>query len=117
MKGRESHVSSAFERDGQDRPVIVHVSTFRLRPGTTPGQVEELAKAFEEMRTRIPAISSMQCGADIGITPNSGDFAVIFTFNDREGVQAYRSHPAHAELARQYVVPYVESYTPVQFEA
>lgn len=97
--------------------MIVHVSTMRLRPGVTPDQLTALAEAFAAMHARIPSIRSVQCGADLGITPNSGDFAVVFTFDDRGGVEAYRSHPAHVELAREYVVPLVESYTPVQFEA
>jgi hypothetical protein len=105
-----------FEADGQGSLVIVHVSTFRLRPGTTPGQIAEIVNAFAEMQARIPTIRSVQCGADLGITPNSGDFAAVLTFEDRDGVETYRSHAAHVELARQHIVPYMESYTPVQFE-
>lgn len=114
--GGESNASSLFEPAEWRGAMIVHVSTLRLRSGTTAEEFEAIAMAFEEMQARIPSIRSIQCGADIGVTPNSGDFAVIFTFDDREGVQAYRNHPAHADLAREFISPFVESYTPVQFE-
>lgn len=85
--------------------MLRHVAVFRWNEGTTPEQVEVVAAALRALPAQVPSIRSYEVGADLGLGEGRWDFAVVASFDDAEGYQAYVDHPAHQAIAIDLIPP------------
>ena len=68
---------------------FTHIVTFKWRDGDVTDQ-----PIAEALNTLVPALDGVQnyiCGADIGLTPATYDFAVVGIFDSREHFLGCRS--------------------------
>ena len=72
-----------------------HIVLVRWMPGATPSEKEAVQQAISALPSQVPEIRSMQCGADVGGTPNSCDFAAVMDFDDRDAFRRYLQSAAH----------------------
>lgn len=75
--------------------MLTHVVCFRYR-----ADVPETARADHRARLAaldgaVPSLRSLVVGADVVRSPRSYDTALVTTFDDRAGLDAYAVHPAH----------------------
>lgn len=91
--------------------MIVHLVLFTPRADVAEADRQALAGALDEAVTKIPSIRRFQIGRRVLIgaayeQDAGGAFAYcgIFEFDDRAGLGAYLTHPAHAELGRLFHV-------------
>ena len=75
-----------------------------------------LADALRTLVARFDGVRSYLCGADAGVSPNTYDFAIVGTFDDRESFMAYRDHPDHQKIVNDLILPHAESRVAVQLE-
>jgi hypothetical protein len=93
-----------------------HVVLFTWTEAATEAQKQALADELPKMPGLIDAIRRYHVGPDAGINPNNCDFAVVADFDDADGYLAYRDHPAHRALVKNYVDPIVTRRSAVQYQ-
>jgi hypothetical protein len=78
--------------------VITHIVTFQF---TDPDEAElQRCKAMlEGLLGPVPSLRSMVVGVNVVDSPRSHHLALVATFDDLEGLDAYQVHPAHEEVA------------------
>jgi hypothetical protein len=94
---------------------IRHVVLLRWKPGTTPAQLEALARAIATLPAQIPEIRTYRFGADAGLAAGNFDFAIVADFDDEVGFRAYASHPAHQRFIVEHTRPLAAERAAVQF--
>lgn len=94
--------------------MIRHVVLFCWAPATNREDVDEIEAALRALPAAIPALRSLHVGADLGIGGNA-DFAIVADFEDLEGYEVYRDHPAHEAVRETLIMPRVASRTAVQY--
>ena len=80
--------------------MIRHVAVFRFVPEFTTDQREQWMSMLRQLPEQIPELRSMSVGADLVGGASSHDLAIVADFDDLAGLEAYSSHPAHAEILR-----------------
>ncbi len=72
-----------------------HVVLFFLKdPAEIPGTV----KVLQDMAGRIPSLRKVDVGVDDSPGPRSAHVALVTSFDDAEGYEAYRVHPVHKQV-------------------
>ena len=93
---------------------FTHVVTFKWNDDDfvdTP-----IANALRQLVGHLDGVEGYVCGADIGLTQSSHDFAVVGTFASRTHFENYRDHPEHQRILKEMIVPNLDRRTVVQLE-
>jgi hypothetical protein len=100
-------------RRAYDAPAMLrHVAVFTLKEGTDPA---EITAAVDEVRDRVPGPLAHAYGADAGLRPGNGSFAVTFDFKDEAAYRAWDKHAEHERIRRERIVPHLASVARCQF--
>jgi len=78
--------------------VVVHIVMFRFKEANKAANIEKVKAMLEALPEKIPTLKSMEVGVDFLHSERSMDLVLTSTFDDREGLEAYRVHPAHVEV-------------------
>jgi hypothetical protein len=92
-----------------------HVVLFTWTPDATEEQKHALAGELRKLPAMIAEIRLYHVGPDAGINPANCDFAVVADFDDADSYLAYRDHPLHREVVKNYVDPIVARRFAVQY--
>lgn len=93
--------------------MIKHIVLFQFRdPDVCVPVARQKLHALEAV---IPEIVSMETGRDFLGSARSYDMALIVTFRDRAGLEAYDKHPAH-QVVREYIHAHRTASVAVDFE-
>lgn len=84
--------------------MFTHTVLFKLYD-RSPEAVERAAGVLRGMRGRIPSLLELEVGVEPRGMGRAWDIALITRFADREGYEAYRTHPHHGDpvLAHMHV--------------
>jgi hypothetical protein len=90
--------------------VIAHVVLFRPRPDLADDARQDLLDGLAAAATAIPSIRRFHVGRRLlhGLPgyeqamPAAFDYAAIVEFDDREGLLAYLTHPAHQRIGQHF---------------
>lgn len=93
---------------------IRHVALFRWQPGTTSEQIVEVERRLAQLPAHIPELRAYTFGADVNISTDTFDFAVVADVDDAAGFCAYRDHPEHQQVLG-IISPLVSERAAVQF--
>ena len=78
--------------------MIVHIVMFTFKE---ENRAENIAKAKEMLEALVPKIDpllSMEVGVDFNGSERAMDLSLISTFETKEGLAEYATHPAHLEV-------------------
>lgn len=81
--------------------MITHVAVFRLAatdPRTRRDHAAEYARRLEALTGRIPGLTSLTVGTDLGRIEGHWDLALISTHPTYEDLEHYQAHPLHREV-------------------
>ena len=78
--------------------MVVHIVMFRFKEANKAANIEKVKAMLEALPEKIPTLKSMEVGVDFLHSERSMDLVLTSTFDDREGLEAYRVHPAHVEV-------------------
>ncbi|MBR8745015.1 Dabb family protein [Nocardiopsis sp. MG754419] len=92
-----------------------HIALFRWQDGTTPEQVARVEEVLGALPGAISALDAYAFGPDLGIGPDTFDFAVVADVADQAAFVAYRDHPEH-QAALAIIRPLLTERAAVQFE-
>ena len=91
-----------------------HTLMLRFNERTTDAQKQALLNALAQLPGTIPQIRRYEFGLDLGIA-GSADFALVADFDSEQDWRAYRDHPDHRAVARDFVAPIIAEAIRVQY--
>lgn len=71
---------------------------FRFKDESKAESIEKVKGMLEALPAKIEPLRSMEVGVDFLHSERSMDLVLTSVFDDREGLEAYRVHPAHLEV-------------------
>lgn len=92
-----------------------HIALFRWQDGTTSEQIARVEEALGILPGAICALDAYTFGPDLGIGPDTFDFAVVADVADEAAFVAYRDHPDH-QAALAVIRPLLADRAAVQFQ-
>ena len=76
--------------------MITHIVTFKLNDATDADACKAM---LEGLVGKVPSLRSMVVGINVVDSPRAHTLALIATFDDLAGLEAYQVHPSHQEAA------------------
>jgi hypothetical protein len=95
--------------------VITHIVTFKFRD-PSPAKLAEGKARLDGLVGRVPSLRSMVVGVNVVESARAHDLALIATFDDLAGLEAYQVHPDHVEAAT-WLRAESETISAVDFDA
>jgi hypothetical protein len=78
--------------------MIRHVAVFTFVPTFSAAQRAAWVALVANLPAHIPEIRGMSVGEDVLHGPASHEVAIVADFDSLAGLEAYSTHPAHAEV-------------------
>ena len=78
--------------------MVVHIVMFRFKEENKEANIAKVKAMLDSLPDKIPTLKSMETGVDFSHSDRSMDLVLTSIFDDREGLEAYRVHPAHQEV-------------------
>ncbi len=95
--------------------MFTHIVLFKLKD-RTPARIAEARQRLEGLRTAVETLRGLEVGVDVIHSSRSYDLALITRFDNLDGFQVYREHPAHLPVLA-YLSDAAESSVTVDFES
>jgi hypothetical protein len=95
--------------------MVTHIVIFTWIPEVQAEQVENLRQALNRLATEFSGIATIRHGPDLRFRDVNGNYALVATFPDRAGWDAYQADPRHKEVVRDFVLPIQAARLTVQF--
>ncbi len=93
--------------------MLTHIVLFKLKDRTI---IDTARARLTELEGRIKSLRSLEVGVDVVRKERSFDIALVAKFDDLAGLEAYRSHPLHVEVA-EYIKAASESVVSVDYDS
>lgn len=97
--------------------MIHHAVLFRLKPGVSAADIDELAVGLRALAALADGVVSYACGPDLGLSEGNDHFAIVAVFESPAALAGYMAHPKHAELVSRMVPSMVAEKHSVQLDA
>ena len=95
--------------------MVTHIVIFTWRPEASCEQVAALGQGLDRLAAQLNDIVTIQHGRDLAFREGNGDYALVATFTDKAGWDAYQSDPAHKAFVAEFVIPIQASRLTIQF--
>ena len=95
--------------------MVTHVVIFTWVAGATAGQVAALGEALDGLAVAFSDVATIAHGPDLRFRDGNGDYALVATFPDRAGWDAYQADARHKAFVRDFVTPIQSSRIAIQF--
>ena len=97
--------------------MIRHVVMFRWKDEVSADHAAHTAAALRALPAAIPELVGYHVGPDLGVSDGNYDFAVVAEVNTVEDYYAYRDHPQHQAVVKEFIAPHIAARTAVQFSS
>ncbi|CAN5772345.1 Dabb family protein [soil metagenome] len=79
---------------------VRHVVVFKFKPEATPDQIQQVTRAFSELRGKIPGITGFEHGVNNSPEGRNLGFTHVYlmTFENAAARDAYLPHPEHKKF-------------------
>ncbi len=91
--------------------MIVHIVMIKFKEGVSKEQILSVKKMLEELVEKIEPLNSMEVGINFKSSDRAMDLVLTATFDAKEGLEIYATHPAHLEAVK--VIRELGEYTKV----
>ena len=78
--------------------MIVHIVMLAFKEENKNENLSKIKQMLEGLIDKIPPLLSMEVGLDFMQSERSFDLVLTSTFDDKEGLSTYATHPAHLEV-------------------
>ena len=95
--------------------MITHIVTFKLNDASAE-HAPKCKAMLDGLLGKVPSLRTMTVGVNVVESPRAHSMALIATFDDLEGLEAYQVHPDHQEVAG-YLRANSEAIVAVDFES
>jgi len=95
--------------------MLRHVAVFVFTPEFHENGLDDWIERVRELAFVVPQVRSMSIGRNVVDGGNAWQVAIVADFEDRAGLEAYNTHPAH-EKVRELSRSVKERFATVDFE-
>lgn len=99
--------------------MVTHLVFFRLKPDAEGRSAREngalLVQKLNDLKGTVPTLRSLEAGSNLLTGKDDYDVGLMTQFDDLDGLEAYRVHPAHQEVIA-FVKAVTDGRTAVDFE-
>ncbi|MCA8095531.1 Dabb family protein [Burkholderia anthina] len=81
--------------------MIRHIVMWKVRGVTQQERVDarrRVKHAFETLRGRIPGLTHVEVGMDVGVADHACDLVLVSDFDSPDALAAYADHPEHLRV-------------------
>ena len=78
--------------------MIVHIVMFSFKEENRTQNIVKTKEMLEALVQKIEPLLSMEVGVDFNQSERAMDLSLISTFENREDLRTYATHPAHLEV-------------------
>ena len=78
--------------------MIVHIVMFNFKDENKMANIAKTEVMLKALVEKIAPLLSMEVGVDFNRSERAMDLSLISTFESKEGLQTYATHPAHLEV-------------------
>lgn len=78
--------------------MIVHIVMFAFKEENKDENVAKAKRMLEALPEQIDSLLSMEVGVDFNGSERAMDLVLTSTFETKEGLLVYATHPAHLEV-------------------
>jgi len=78
--------------------MIVHIVMFKFKAQNRTQNVLKTKEMLERLVEKIEPLLSMEVGIDFNQSERAMDLSLISTFESKEDLSVYATHPAHLEV-------------------
>ncbi len=95
--------------------MIVHIVMFAFKEENKQANLQQAKTMLDDLVGKVPSLLSMEVGLDFMQSERSFDLVLTSTFDDKEGLSAYATHPAHLEVV-EFIKEVTEMAKVVDYE-
>jgi len=78
--------------------MIVHIVMFEFKDENKALNLAKVKSKLEKLETKIECLRSMEVGVNFTESPRAMDMSLYSTFETKEDLATYATHPAHLEV-------------------
>lgn len=78
--------------------MVVHIVMFQYREENRDTNIAKTKEMLEALVAKIEGLNKMEVGIDFSKSDRSFDLSLYSTFDTKEDLEVYRTHPAHLEV-------------------
>ncbi len=78
--------------------MIVHIVMFDFKKANKAANIAKTKEILNALVEKIDPLLSMEVGVDFNGSERAMDLSLISTFETKEGLAEYATHPAHLEV-------------------
>jgi hypothetical protein len=96
--------------------VIKHLVCFNFKPDAGDEKVQGTLAALDALPGQIPWVRHWSLGRNVSDRDQTYAYALSCDFADLDELNRYLTHPAHVEVARQWLGPYWANRAIIDYE-
>jgi hypothetical protein len=93
--------------------MVRYVALIKLKPGVSQELVDRWIAATQGLK--IQGMRGLTFHKDLGLRPDTKDYALIADFDDEDGYRRYDTDPEHARIRQEMAVHLIETIDRCQF--
>ncbi len=78
--------------------MVVHIVMFRFKNESRERNIEIVSEMLNGLATKVPTLNSIEVGRNFTDSERAMDLSLISTFDDRDALKAYATHPEHLKV-------------------
>ena len=78
--------------------MIVHIVMFKFKKESKEENLKKAKAMLNALVTKIEGLKSMEVGVDFNQSERAFDMSLYSTFDSKEDLSTYATHPAHLEV-------------------
>jgi len=78
--------------------VIVHIVIFQFKDKNKEENIEKVSSMLNALIDSVPTLKRMEVGRNFNDSDRAMDLSIITTFDDRDGLSRYATHPEHLRV-------------------
>ncbi len=102
-------------RKSKRKSMVVHIVMFAFKEENKKENLQKAKALLEALVEKVPSLKSMEVGLDFMQSERSFDLVLTTTFDDKEGLSSYATHPAHMEVV-SFIKEVTEAAKVVDYE-
>lgn len=86
--------------------MVIHIVMFQFKEENKEEHINRVSDMLNALLDSVPTLRSMEVGRNFNESERAMDLSIITSFDDKEGLKAYATHPEHLK-----VVEYIKETT------